>query len=140
MNDINEKDFRKAIKTLVIENPQKIAYFDGISADDPIPAFVPREETIERKRKDVSRRRRYNAGLIASAAACFVFVFFAIYKNAPAPSAAPGGSGSGAPMARAAEQIHEIACACPIPLLVVCIAAFAILFVVLFKIKRRNKQ
>jgi len=136
MNSINEKDFRKAMKTLVTGSPQKIAYFDGVSADDPIPPFVPREETIERKRKDVSRRRRFNAGLAASAAACFVFVFFAIYQNAPAPSAAPG-----APMmARAAEQIHEIACACPTPLCLASTIVFAIVFVVLFVIKRRSKN
>ena len=120
MNNINEKDFRKAMKTLVIENPQKLEYFDGVSADDPIPPFVPREETIERKRKDVSRRRRFNAGLIASAAA---------------------GSGSAAPvMARAAEQIYEVACACPTPMCVGSTIVLAIVFVVLFVIKRRDKS
>ena len=141
MNNKNEDNMKMAIKNLIIETPEKTAFFDGLKTDAPIPPFVPSAETIERKGKDSVRRRRFNAGLIASAAACFAFVFLAIYRNAPEPPAvAAVDTGAPAPvMARAAGQIYEAACACPQPVYAVCITALAILFAVLFVIKRRNR-
>ena len=70
MRVINEEDFRKAMKTLVLDEPEKLEFFGPLGADIDIPPFVP-AEAGERKSQGAARRRGYTFGM-GAAAACFV--------------------------------------------------------------------
>ena len=83
---MSENSFRQAIKTLVQEEPGKLAFFNGLDESGAIPPFIPAEtaqgmtasggpgqnDSGERTRVTAfKRRRRYNFAM-ATAAACFV--------------------------------------------------------------------
>ena len=92
MNNRNEENFRNALKTLVMAEPEKLAFFGGHEASGPVPPFVP-----ERRQAPHSGRRRLYAYGMAAAAACFaVFVCVAAYGFVSGmPGAGLSGQGAG---------------------------------------------
>lgn len=86
MNNRTEDNFRETLKTLVIEEPQKLAFFDGLDADSAIPPFVPTdtERNGEDNRKKYSgRRKRHMFSMLAAAACSLVLVCMAAVNYSP---------------------------------------------------------
>ena len=87
----NEENFRSALKILVQNEPEKLAFFNVLRADSEIPPFVPIEprpaETAYRHRqKQISfaaKRRRYNFGMAAAAACLVAFLSLAVANSGP---------------------------------------------------------
>ena len=80
MTDRIEDNFKVALKTLVLDEPEKLAFFDGADKG-AIPPFVYEEVKEDTRTKVVSinagRRRRNMFGMLAAAACSLVFVFAA---------------------------------------------------------------
>ena len=47
MTDRNEENFKLALKSLVNDEPQKLAFFDGLDAEAGVPPFVPEIKTAD---------------------------------------------------------------------------------------------
>ena len=110
MNNRTEDNFKDALKTLVANEPEKLAFFDG--ADKAvIPPFVPRETTEDRQKvvPFKRQRRRYMFGMVAAAACCIVFVGAAMINYGPETldSAATGGGMSAAQVAPGAPASDD---------------------------------
>jgi len=101
MNYGNEENFKATLKALVNDEPKKLAFFDGQGYGAEIPPFIPSEDSspipsTERKQiQTVSRKRRYNFGMAATAA-CFV-VFLSVAAVNSGLITQGGGAGSSAP-------------------------------------------
>ena len=67
----NEDMFRDALKELVLNEPEKLEFFDGIDANATVPAFVPAESNAPVS-ISIKRKRRQYAYSMAAIAACFV--------------------------------------------------------------------
>ena len=95
MSTINEEKFKDTLKALVQDEPEKLAFFDGLEQPTAVPPFVPADvitsseatnqssETSDKQDERIKTtvpikaiRRRYTYAM-AAAAACFV-VFFSI--------------------------------------------------------------
>jgi len=111
VNNKAEDNFKTTLKSLVNDEPQKLAFFDGLDLDS-IPPFVPDEiskdntkTTIDDngadKRKKYSVRRRGNTfGMIATAACSVFLVCVAAINYGPDPvmnMSMAGGGGAPAP-------------------------------------------
>jgi len=81
VTDRNEEGLKKALKTLVQGEPQKLMFFNGLDKDAAIPGFVPKSENIERRRRHTSKRKRYTFGMAASSAACLIFVLLTAFNT-----------------------------------------------------------
>ncbi|MCL1896653.1 MAG: hypothetical protein FWG03_08915 [Clostridiales bacterium] len=85
MIDRNEENFKNALKTLVLAEPEKLAYFSEYEINIPVPQFAP-----SRKQVSITRKRRQYSYSMAAAAACFI-----VFVSATAYGFAPGTSGGG---------------------------------------------
>ncbi|MCL1896026.1 MAG: hypothetical protein FWG03_05710 [Clostridiales bacterium] len=83
----NEENFKNALKTLVLAEPEKLAYFSEHEINIRVPQFVP-----DRKQVSNTRKRRQYSYSMAAAAACFV-----VFASVAAYGFAPGTSGGGLP-------------------------------------------
>ena len=81
-----EDNFKEALKTLVTEEPEKLAFFDGADKG-AIPPFIYDQTEDDTRTKVVNigagRRRRNMFGMIAAAACSLVFVFAAVISYGP---------------------------------------------------------
>jgi len=101
VTDRTEDNFKEALKTLVMDEPEKLDFFDGADKG-AIPPFVPfvYEEIKEDTRTKVvsinaGRRRRNMFGMLAAAACSLVFVFAAaINFNTDIAGQTPIGGGA----------------------------------------------
>ncbi|MCL2110706.1 MAG: hypothetical protein FWH32_00335 [Clostridiales bacterium] len=81
MSNVDEQRFKEALQTLVRDEPERLAFFDGLDSDAKLPPFVPNNTvgaTPATGRPPLptsarTKRVRYTFG-IAAAAACLVMV------------------------------------------------------------------
>jgi len=78
LSTINEEKFKDTLKALVQDEPEKLAFFDGLEQPTAVPPFIPtgKNERIQTDPSIKTRRRHYTYGM-AAAAACFI-VFISI--------------------------------------------------------------
>jgi len=87
VNRINEEQFKKTLTALVMDEPEKLAFYDGLDPDADIPPFVPaadeerHTDKADTRKTYAVRRRRYSLGMIAAVACCIVFVSVAVINN-----------------------------------------------------------
>jgi len=80
---INEEGIKQSLKTIVNDEPGKLTFFDGLDKDAAPRPFVPSEKLLERIRRDKAKRKRYTAGMAASAVACLVFAILTAISYTP---------------------------------------------------------
>lgn len=85
MNTTKEEKFKETIKSLVHDEPEKLAFYKDLGPSSAIPLFVPSEKsTEETKYLSVrTKKRRYAFGMAAAAACFVVFISIAIIGLAP---------------------------------------------------------
>ena len=160
MTDRTEDNFKEALQTLVANEPEKLAFYDGADKG-AIPPFVYEEVKEDTRTKVVNagagRRRRNMFGLLAAAACSLVFVVASVLNYGPDTAVKMTASGGAAPESvihmpaqeNADEEYTreavtmdaggESAESAPyiFPLLVIGAVVFAVLFLVLFIHRRR---
>lgn len=143
MNSRNEEGFNQTLKTLVDNDPGKLAFYNGLDTNAAVPPFVPNEETIELKRRDKARKTRLNAGMIASAAACLVFAILTANTYVPDKLSplifSDADKNLRITVADIYEPIQESSAAGePLPLFLICAVACAAVFAVLLVLKLKK--
>ena len=94
MSDIdsrNEDMFKDALKELVLNEPEKLEFFDGIDAMTTPPVFVPTEANAPIS-ISLKRKRRQYACSMAAVAACFIIFISLSVVGMPLMSGSGGGS------------------------------------------------
>jgi len=141
----NEEDFNRTLKNLVSEQPGRLAYYNGFDPNAAAPPFVPKEGTLELIRRDTTKRKRLNIGMIASAAAAFVFAILTATSYVP-DSVSPVlysdfNKNVRVMMTDISQPIQEADSAvAPMSLFLICAIACAAAFAVLLLLKRKTSR
>ena len=145
MNNINEEGFKQTLKALVDNDPGKLSFYDDLGPNGAVPPFAPAEETIKLKRRDTARRKKFNAGMIASGAACLAFAILTATSYVP-DSVSPliysdNNKTLRVAVADISQPIQEAAAeSAPLPLFLIPAIACAAAFAVLLLLKRKTSQ
>lgn len=102
MNKGHEEQFRQTLKTIVIDEPEKLAFFDGAGTDAGIPPFIPSEQQRQHVESYKKKRKYYNSGMTVAASFALVFLCVAALgfgragsAGGPLPTVLPDTSGGG---------------------------------------------
>lgn len=145
MSNRSEESFNQTLKTIVNDEPGRLAYYNGLDPNAAVPPFVPSEKTIELKRRDTSKRKKLNIGMIASAAACLVFSILTATSYVP-DSVSPViysdlNKSVRIVMTDISEPIHEANNAgAPLSMYLICAIACAAAFIVLLLLKLKPSR